>query len=357
MPIAHDAPKSISSSVSSIADLPYTPTKSTGFFGHARKNTEGAPQYPFTPDSARDAPTKTRPKALTRISDPYTPTKSFSDDGAQPHDPNGPLQYPYTPDSARASRTFSFPSADFPTRPHLATSPVQKALSSCILTLETLVKTREPDDEQMEYIVAQIEALASSLSSPESGSRDGEESIFPDLARQLRAAGLGISGASGIDSPLRSRSEERAKSKAKAKSAEEAEGAHYISEVETYIQGVRKHTEDLKMRMEEIKQLNSIQLEVIDDLRKELRARDEEMPTIPEADEVEGELEASEQPISDIDTPAVDIADDETSDADTLDSDMASKASTPGAHAPKQGLFWGAVGGALDAVSEMLYEW
>jgi hypothetical protein len=45
----------------------------------------------------------------------------------------------------------------------------------------------------------------------------------------------------------------------------------YVSQVGNYIEGVQKYIYDLKTRMDEVKTLNRIQLDVINDLRKQMK--------------------------------------------------------------------------------------
>ena len=72
-------------------------------------------------------------------------------------------------------------------------------------------------------------------------------------------------------------------------------------------------------KMDEVKQLNSIQLDIISDLRRELNQKSSQLKQ-------EKDVEVQEQPV--------------TNEV-----------------VPQATGFWSAVGDALDAVGEMLYEW
>lgn len=109
----------------------------------------------------------------------------------------------------------------------------------------------------MEFIVRQFEAMTSYLSAPDSQTRTTDDHLFsePDTAAET---GLGISEpAAGRASTSGSVSNE-------------AHGA-YVAEVEAYIHGVKKYISDLSMRLDEVKTLNSIQLDVIADLRRQMK--------------------------------------------------------------------------------------
>jgi len=146
-----------------------------------------------------------------------------------------------------------------------SSSPVQNALSSCIAHFENLIQSQQPDEDQMEFIVRQFEAMTSYLSAPDSQSRKTDDHLFSELD-QPSGTGLGITGRgdSGVeDSDYISRE------------AHEA----YIAEVGKYIQGVKRSIEDLQMRYDEVKTLNSIQLDVITDLRRQMRTVGQDMRT------------------------------------------------------------------------------
>lgn len=93
----------------------------------------------------------------------------------------------------------------------------------------------------------------------------------------------------------------------------------YVLEVGKYIENVKMHVQDLTMRMDEVKQLNSIQLDIISDLRRELNQKSSQLRQ-------EKDVGFQEQLVTN------EIA-------------------------PQTTGFWSAVGEALDAVGEMLYEW
>lgn len=197
---------------------------------------------------------------MSRLTDPapYTPTKT-STLGNAPN-AHGALQYPYTPDSSRMVRRStelaSSPPAWDDYSEH-SSSPVQNALSSCIAHFENLLQTRQPDEDQMEYVVGQFEAMAAYLSAPESQSKQTDEYLFNEPeGHEPELTGLGIvddeeEEHDALQQPL-------------------VNGA-YVEEVAKYIAGVRKYIEDLKMRLDEVKTLNSIQLDVIHDLRRQMK--------------------------------------------------------------------------------------
>ncbi|KAF1852185.1 uncharacterized protein K460DRAFT_362954 [Cucurbitaria berberidis CBS 394.84] len=217
-----------------------------------------------------------KPIATHTLPLPYTPTKTFGLDNEQAH---GAPVYPYTPDSSRILRrntevqSSPTPWDDYPED---SPSPVQDALSSCIAQFENLIQTRQPDDDQMEYIVGQFEAIASYLSAPESQTRKTDEQLS---AEQEGSTGLGIT----------SSTEATRDSQTSVQVNEE-----YVAEVGRYIAGVKTYIEDLKMRLDEVKTLNSIQLEVIDDLRRQMKTVRQEMRTSldmrKDLDQAEAEL-------------------------------------------------------------------
>ncbi|KAJ4368767.1 hypothetical protein N0V83_005849 [Neocucurbitaria cava] len=206
---------------------------------------------------------RSRPKPIathTAPPAPYTPTKPFSLAEA----PHGAPRYPYTPDSSRMIRRSNTEVPGSPTpwedsyMSSHSSSPVQNALSSCIAHFENLIQTRQPDEDQMEYIVGQFEAMASYLSAPESQTKTTEEHLFDE---GHEGAGLGISR------------EPETKDQEQGGGGEQGVGVsnEYIAEVGRYIAGVQKYIEDLKMRLDEVKTLNSIQLDVITDLRRQMK--------------------------------------------------------------------------------------
>lgn len=184
-------------------------------------------------------------------------------------------------------------------------SPVQSALSSCISHLENLIDTRQPSDDQMEYLVTKFEEMAQFLSAPESQSRQSDDHLFSELDIP---SGLGITGAN---------------SDGKVKNEDLRIGAGYIQNVGRYIEGVRQNAKDLKIRMDEVKQLNSIQLDIIEDLRKELKSKGVVREEVQE--EVQEEVKTEPQKEK---------------------------------QGPLQRMgFWAAIGEALDGVGETLLEW
>lgn len=231
------------------------------------------PSRPDTPahmDARCDSPSElyeTRPKVVERLTEPapYTPTKNLNYAHANL---DGALRYPYTPDSSRMlRRNTEVPSSPVPWDDYSehSSSPVQNALSSCIAHFENLIQSQQPDEDQMEFIVRQFEAMTSYLSAPESQSRKTDDHLFSELD-QPSGAGLGITDKD--DAPARGLDYI-------SKEAHEA----YTTEVGTYIQGVKKYIEDLKMRLDEVKTLNSIQLDVITDLRRQMRTVGRDMRT------------------------------------------------------------------------------
>jgi hypothetical protein len=198
-----------------------------------------------------------RPKPNSRLTEPtpYTPTRPCYVDATHPRSKGEP-RYPYTPDSSRILRR----NTELPASPtpwdddsETSSSPVQNALSSCIAHFENLIQTRQPDEEQMEYIVGQFEAMTAHLSSPGAQTREACD----DKSLSDSDQGLGITQAEGEKDDLH-----------------EAKMLHheaYVSQVGNYIKGVQKYIYDLKTRMDEVKTLNRIQLDVINDLRKQMK--------------------------------------------------------------------------------------
>jgi hypothetical protein len=220
----------------------------------------GRPDAPALMDARCDTPTEhdsqSRPKPGARLTEPapYTPTKNL---GFGSSNTNGALRYPYTPDSSRMlRRSTELPSSPIPWDEYSehSSSPVQNALSSCIAHFENLIQSQQPDEDQMEFIVRQFEAMTSYLSAPDAQTRTTDEHLFSEPDQSLDT-GLGISNADdarkeGLDHISR-----------------EVHDA-YVAEVGHYIAGVKRYIQDLKMRLEEVKTLNSIQLDVINDLRR-----------------------------------------------------------------------------------------
>ena len=223
-------------------------------------------------------------------------------------------QYPHTPESmpstkAHAVRPLSpLPSVSWNSTLDLCSSPMQHALLSCAAQLENLIQTREPTDEQMEYLVSKFEEMARFLSAPEAQSKQTDDHLFSDVDAPHDATGLGIANEESMrpySSP--------------ANDDDLALSQGYVLEVGKYIENVKMHVQDLTMRMDEVKQLNSIQLDIISDLRRELNNKSSQLRQ-------EKDVRAQEQPVSN------DVA-------------------------PQKTGFWAAVGEALDAVGEMLHEW
>ncbi|KAH8710071.1 hypothetical protein GQ44DRAFT_776835 [Phaeosphaeriaceae sp. PMI808] len=222
-----------------------------------------SPQMVPRCDTPTEACTHSRPKAVGRITEPtpYTPTKNpnFGDPNI-----NGALQYPYTPDSSRILRRSTELASSPPPwdecsdySEHHSTSPIQNALSSCITHFENLIQSQQPDEDQMEFIVRQFEAMTSYLSAPDAQTRITDDHLFsePESSPGMRLGVLGVE-----DSRL-------SKKDYMSKAAHEA----YVSQVGSYIEGVKKYIQDLKMRLDEVKTLNSIQLDVINDLRRQMK--------------------------------------------------------------------------------------
>ncbi|KAL1605293.1 hypothetical protein SLS60_004841 [Paraconiothyrium brasiliense] len=242
------------------------------------------------------------------IADPITPIKTPWSSGLLPS--NDIPQYPYTPESIRTTKSHGvrplspLPSMPWDTRDSCS-SPMQEALLSCASNLESLILSREPTDEQMEYLVTKFEEMAGFLSAPDSQSKQTDDHLFSELDGTLDATGLGIV------------SEEATKDHVDANDLALSQG--YILEVGKYIESVKVHVKDLTMRMEEVKQLNSIQLDVIGELRRDLRKR------IP-------------QPKKEKDAPLT--------DSDPVKNIF-----------PQRNGFWSSISEALDSVSEMLHDW
>ncbi|KAF3008892.1 hypothetical protein E8E13_011161 [Curvularia kusanoi] len=195
-----------------------------------------------------------RPKPLHTVTEPapYTPTKTSS---LLDHHATGALRYPYTPESSRILRPSDVGALSpipWDAGSRSSASPVQNALSSCIAHFENLTATRELTDDQMEYIVGQFENMTSYLSAPDAQTKKGTDDLF-----------------FGGDSPR------PASPESVADHAEKDES--YIAEVGKYIEGVQIYTAELEKRFEETKALNEIQLAIIDNLRRDLDAAQQNM--------------------------------------------------------------------------------
>ncbi|KAJ4297647.1 hypothetical protein N0V90_005541 [Kalmusia sp. IMI 367209] len=246
----------------------------------------------------------------TYVSDPHTPIKTPWSSGLLQNDTLP--QYPYTPESIRTTKSHVFrplsppPSMPWDAESHSSeSSPVQHALSSCVSHLENLIQTREPNDDQMEYLISKFEEMARVLSAPEAQTKQTDDHLFsePELPQD----------ATGSSSP----NDEAANAHPDAQDVAMSQG--YILEVGRYIESVKTHVEDLTMRMDEVKQLNSIQLDIIDDLRRELKTKSsqlkQEMPEPPQKRKLLRNIP------------------------------------------PQRKGFWSAVGEALDSVGVLLHEW
>ncbi|KAJ8111410.1 hypothetical protein OPT61_g5995 [Boeremia exigua] len=205
-------------------------------------------------DTPNEPLSKSRPKPLHTVTEPapYTPTKTSS---LLDHHAPGALRYPYTPESShilRPSTAGSLSPIPWDTGSRSSASPVQSALSSCIAHFENLTAERELTDDQMEYIVGQFENMTSFLAAPDAQTKKGADDLF-----------------SGADSPR------PASPKPTTHIAED--DSSYMAEVGKYIEGVQIYTADLKKRFEEAKALNEIQLTIIDGLRRDMNAMQQNM--------------------------------------------------------------------------------
>jgi hypothetical protein len=249
---------------------PFRP--SPNYSSNVEKRWPLSPSRPDTPaqtDARYDTPTdvfnQSRPKPIERLTEPapYTPIKNLN---LGNRNANGALQYPYTPDSSRIlRRSTELPSSPSPWDEYSehSSSPVQNALSSCIAHFENLIQSQQPDEDQMEFIVRQFEAMTSYLSAPESQTRTTDEHLFSE-PEQSPDTGLGITNTGEVRT---------AKLDYISREAHDA----YVAEVGTYIGGVKKYIEDLKMRLDEVKMLNGIQLDVINDLRRQMKTVRQDM--------------------------------------------------------------------------------
>lgn len=238
---------------------------------------------------------------------PLTPIKTPWSSGLLRDDMQ---HYPYTPESMRSDKPRAIrPLSPLPSMPwntvDSCSSPMQSALLSCAAQLENLIQTREPTDEQMEYLVSKFEEMARFLSAPEAQSKQTDDHLFSEADGPHDATGLGII------------SEETTNQHSSPTFDDLALSQGYVLEVGKYIENVKMHVQDLAMRMDEVKQLNSIQLDIISDLRRELNQKSSQLRQ-------EKDVEARDQPVTEV--------------------------------APQTTGFWSAVGDALDAVGEMLYE-
>ncbi|KAF2446782.1 hypothetical protein P171DRAFT_429732 [Karstenula rhodostoma CBS 690.94] len=269
-----------------------------------------------------NAQTPTREHAVENIparnshpfmTDPITPNRTPWSSGLLPS--KDIPQYPYTPESIRPTKSHEIRSlSPLPSMPwdtkDSCHSPMQDALLSCASNLESLIMSREPTDEQMEYLVSKFEEMAGFLTAPDSQSRQTDDHLFSDPEESSDATGLGIL------------SEEPGNKQVNADDL--ALGQSYILGVGKYIESVKAHVQDLTMRMDEVRQLNSIQLDIIGELRRDLRNRTIQMENV-----------------------LVKREDDEP----VQEPESVKKIPVP------RNTFWYAVGEALDAVGELLHEW
>ncbi|KAH3910294.1 hypothetical protein HBI56_077440 [Parastagonospora nodorum] len=332
-----------------------------------------SPSRPGTPSQMKqrcDTPTEQhdqrRPKAVGRLTEPapYTPTKNLIYGHGQQ---DGALRYPYTPDSSRMLRR----STEIPASPEAwdtysehSSSPVQDALSSCIAHFENLIHSQQPDEDQMEFIVRQFEAMTSYLSAPDAQSRQTDDHLFSEDAL-TPGTGLGISEPDARNAKL-------------GYISNEAHDA-YVTHVGTYIAGVKKYIEDLKMRLDEVKTLNSIQLDVITDLRRQMKTVRRDMrSTLDMRDDinmVEEELERiaaaeTRQPEFGLDSwvtlvdedrgiPQFDGADEKVVTAPKADVEAPPKSRRRVitiVHKPERRSFWASFGSALDSFGALIHE-
>lgn len=297
-------------------------------------------------DTPNELLSTARPKPQHTVTEPapYTPTKTSS--LLEQHAP-GALRYPYTPESSRilrASTVGSLSPIPWDTGSRSSASPVQSALSSCIAHFENLTAERELTDDQMEYIVGQFEAMTSYLAAPDAQTKKGADDLF-----------------SGSDSP-------RPASPMPAAQVTEDDGS-YMAEVGKYIEGVQIYTADLKRRFEEAKALNAIQLAIIDGLRNDMNAVQQNMqvsldssPSQPRGarrKDVDSSWESIETAVNDVD------GDEDTKVATAKPAMVECGTQTEGTRTlvtarklaqPVQRGFWSALYEALDGFSDDLHE-
>jgi hypothetical protein len=250
------------------------------------------------------------------IADPITPNQTPWSSGFLPS--NAIPQYPYTPESVRTTKSHGIWSlSPLPSMPwdirDSCSSPMQEALLTCASNLESLIMSREPTDEQMEYLVSKFEEMANFLSAPDSQSKQTDDHLFSD--------GEPPSDATGDATGLGIKSEEPANDHVNAGDLALSRG--YILQVGKYIEDVKAHVQDLTMRMDEVKQLNSIQLDIISDLRKDIMKRTNQV--IRDKDEPLQGPEQKPEPLEKM--------------------------------PPRKKAFWSAVGEALDAVGDAFHDW
>lgn len=252
-------------------------------------------------------------------SDPHTPVKPVRIPDPQAH--HAMPSYPYTPESARTGRA-QFPRSlsPLPFMPwgsNSESSPVQGAIHSCVSHLEDLIATRQPNETQMEYLVSKLEEMAQYLSAPEAQSRQSDDHLFSDLEGP---SGLGILN-------VEAGHEDHAN--------DVALGASYILQVDKYIKDVKKQTEDMQMRMDEVKTLNSIQLEIIADLRQQVQFQTRS--TVVEKQPVE------EKPVQKV--------------AEYLPKQQNKRQPAQSSRLTQSTSFWGSIWEALDEIGTLMNEW
>jgi hypothetical protein len=115
----------------------------------------------------------------------------------------------------------------------------------------------------MEYIVGQFEAMTTYLSAPDPQTKSTAEHLASDLADIALAM------------PTTQQS-----------SSVSQFNAEYITQVGAYIEGVAKHTTDLKARLEEVKALNRTQQAMINDLQTKVNSAHSEMRDVAEVNEL-----------------------------------------------------------------------
>ncbi|KAF2711976.1 hypothetical protein K504DRAFT_464075 [Pleomassaria siparia CBS 279.74] len=234
------------------------------------------------------------------------------------HALHSPISRPQTPpdealdDSFSDSAYFSSPATTSPN------SQVQNALFSCLSHFEYLILAAQPSEEQMEQILFYLEEVARILSALEAQSRKSNDHFCVHGEGETRL----VAGSASFDTSSIHSSPPRMHDSAYYSSYEGHTGIgpdvaseKYVAAVQSYIEGVMEHTKGLKRRMEEIKELNCIQTEIIKDLREQLRAEKEATKAQPTQ----------------------------------MEEDMAEKTERTG--------FWTAVGEALDQVGDMTWEW
>ncbi|KAK7189150.1 hypothetical protein PSPO01_04737 [Paraphaeosphaeria sporulosa] len=248
------------------------------------------------------------------MADPITPIRTPWSSGLLPS--KDIPQYPYTPESIRTTKSHEIRSlSPLPSMPwdtkDSCHSPMQDALLSCASNLESLIMSREPTDEQMEYLVSKFEEMAGFLTAPDSQSKQTDDHLFSEPEEPSEATGLGII------------SQEPANDHVNADDL--ALGQSYILEVGKYIESVKCHVRDLTTRMDEVKQLNSIQLDIIGDLRRDLRNKTFQTNRTALVKHEDDELMQNPENVRKPPLP--------------------------------RNSFWSAVGEALDKVGELFHEW